>query len=652
MSLLYPLGLLGLIGIAILILIYIIRPNYQTKFISSTFVWKLSLKYKKKKLPTSKLRNILLIICQVLILAIMAMILTKPGKIFKAKTKQAETIAILDAGASMRTGLEGETRFEKAVDEIKKLSEETFLNGGLFSVILADKESSFLCQRISSENKSVIDEICIDLVSEDTMCSYGSSDVNKSIELCEEILVDNPEAEIYMYTDTTFRYIPKKINVVNMSDANEEWNAAIINAYVEMIDNYYDIIVEVACYGRDEEIGINILVDGANAADKNSPGTTLKFTGDIYKAYCENDEVTRVVFKGTQGYELPDDVEYYDITSSAFFSFNSISVWLEEDDTFTLDNTFQIYGGQKEVLKIQYSSTSPNTFVSSVLFSIRNSYQDKFDIQLTEEKKGNPQVSGFDYYIFEHFVPGTLPTDGVVIILDPTANTNNTDFTVGSIYDFHTKPLLMTQEDYDSPLVKDLNINDILVSRISKITYYDASYTVLASLDNSPTMMYKDQGKSKIFVMNFSVHYSDIALKVDFPFLFRNIIDYYTPSTVTSNAYEVYERIDLASRSQKISVTKDGVTSEYTEFPITFNADTPGTYTINQTTYFGNTLNESIYVRIPRAESNIFKVEDTIIEPYASAPLLDLFSDWLFYFALALVILIFLEWWLKSRDNV
>ena len=58
MTLLTPLGLLGLIGIVALIIIYIIRPNYQQKFISSTYVWKLSLRYRKKKIPTSKLRNL------------------------------------------------------------------------------------------------------------------------------------------------------------------------------------------------------------------------------------------------------------------------------------------------------------------------------------------------------------------------------------------------------------------------------------------------------------------------------------------------------------------------------------------------------------------------------------------------------------------
>ena len=50
MMLLTPLGLLGLIGLLIWLIIYIIKPNYQQKMISSTFVWKLSLKYKKKKM--------------------------------------------------------------------------------------------------------------------------------------------------------------------------------------------------------------------------------------------------------------------------------------------------------------------------------------------------------------------------------------------------------------------------------------------------------------------------------------------------------------------------------------------------------------------------------------------------------------------------
>ena len=57
MSWLTPIGFLGLIGIIILIIIYILKPQYQQKFISSTYVWELSLKYKRKRIQFIRLMN-------------------------------------------------------------------------------------------------------------------------------------------------------------------------------------------------------------------------------------------------------------------------------------------------------------------------------------------------------------------------------------------------------------------------------------------------------------------------------------------------------------------------------------------------------------------------------------------------------------------
>ncbi|MFR1984179.1 MAG: BatA domain-containing protein [Christensenellaceae bacterium] len=55
MKLLTPLGLLGLLGLLVLLLIYLLKPNYQQKMVSSTYVWKRSLRYRKKT-PISKLK--------------------------------------------------------------------------------------------------------------------------------------------------------------------------------------------------------------------------------------------------------------------------------------------------------------------------------------------------------------------------------------------------------------------------------------------------------------------------------------------------------------------------------------------------------------------------------------------------------------------
>ena len=98
MSILLPLGLLGLIGIAVLILIYILKPNYQQKLVSSTYIWELSLKYRKKKIPVSRLRNLIILICQLLIIAACAMILAQP--VIRAEEMESnERIAVIDASA-------------------------------------------------------------------------------------------------------------------------------------------------------------------------------------------------------------------------------------------------------------------------------------------------------------------------------------------------------------------------------------------------------------------------------------------------------------------------------------------------------------------------------------------------------------------------
>ena len=141
MSWLTPLGFLGLIGLIVLILIYIIKPNYQNKIISSTFVWKLSLKYRKKKIPLSKLRNIIIFICQVLILTAAAFVLTQPFIDDGAEAKDGEVILIIDASASMQSSVNDVTRFERATDAALADARVAVENGYNVSLILAGSKS-------------------------------------------------------------------------------------------------------------------------------------------------------------------------------------------------------------------------------------------------------------------------------------------------------------------------------------------------------------------------------------------------------------------------------------------------------------------------------------------------------------------------------
>jgi hypothetical protein len=187
MSLLAPLGLIGLISLGVLILIYLLKPNYQKKVISSTFVWKLSLKYKKRKLPINYFRDILILICQIIIFTCCSFILARPIITSDSAKLRAEKIIIIDASVSMRTTLKDESRFERAVDEASDLVVETLNGDGVVTVIMATDEPYFVVQRADANAKKTVLEDLNALVEGDNKCSYTKANLEKAMALADSI---------------------------------------------------------------------------------------------------------------------------------------------------------------------------------------------------------------------------------------------------------------------------------------------------------------------------------------------------------------------------------------------------------------------------------------------------------------------------------
>ena len=663
MTLLAPLGLLGLIGIGVLILIYIIKPNYQQKYISSTYIWKLSLKYRKKRIPISKLRNILLIVCQILILTACASILAQPAQILRNKVEEREVIAILDSSASMRTNLEGETRFERAVDGILELSEEVWAKEGLVSVICAREKADFLTERATAEYKPTLTaELNAVLEGDDIACSYASADVDGAMTLCEEVLFENPNAEIFLYTDTDYDYVPEGITVKNVSEEGE-WNAAILDAYTEYSDGYYTFFVEIACYGRDKEIEVRLEVQNANADDINEVGAKKVFKQIVP---CDGERTKKVVFINEDLYQQDveaDDTVYFKIPGNndqddRIYSYQTIHVSINENDSFTVDNSFQIYGGQKEVVKIQYASTNPNPFYGVVLNNLTNAYRDVWDIQVTEVKKDDHEAvktSGFDFYLFEESeIPAKLPTDGVVILLDPQQDKvpAGTGITITKTMESKVGSTLMEGEEH--PIMKNISAENIEVTRYTEIVY-DSEFVPLMYCNSKPVVAVKDEADCKMVVVGFSIHYSTFAIRKEFPLFMYNLFGHFMPPTVNGNNFEVNETVKLNARGVQLEVKREGSMEEaivYTQFPTSMQVALPGTYSLKQVTYSGSPVTEYIYVHIPTAESNIHVKGDAVKEPERTREDIEYFKDLIFFVAAAMVVLLFIEWWLQSRENM
>lgn len=664
MRFLTPLGLLGLLGILVLIIIYILRPNYQQKFVSSTYIWKLSLKYRKKRIPTSKLRDLLLILCQVLILAGSAAALATPVQVLREQPTDNEVIAIIDASASMRAQYNGEMRFERACNRVLSLADTVFGNDGTMSVIVANDDPVYLIREADRSASAQLNEDINDLLISD-MCTYGSANVEEAFSLCEDVVAANPATKIYFYTDTTYTYVPNNVEVVNVSDSNEI-NASILDASATFESGYYRVTAHIALFGANGTVRLKMNVNGANAVDINDPGDSREFSIDVE---CYDDQVQTVVFcvernDDDLSEEEKENTTYYIFNDAErFYSYQSILLSFDYlgdfEDCFMDDDTFSIYGGQKEVINIKYSSSLKNPFVTSALLSLQNYYSNNWEIHISDSL--DTPNEGFDIYIFEHEMPQTLPRDGVVFLFDPLSSPSGSGLTLRNIVDLGGTEGAMPLEEVTnddsprSPVLNNINLTDILVTRYTRLDD-DGTYETLASCDGDPVLLVRNDDEAKIAVMAFSLHYTNLPLKAAFPRLMSNLFSYFMPSTIDSNYYEVGSTIEFNSRGSSLKVTSEsgsGVNEDIMSFPSSLSIDLPGTYRIEQMGVFDKDAPDiQFYVKIPAAESNTRAVLDALPDPFVSENQYDYFNDLLIYLAAAIVAFLFLEWILQLRDNM
>ena len=667
MTLINKIGLLGLIGVVALIIIYVIRPNYQQKTISSTYVWKLSLKKKKKKVPVSTIRNLLLFLCQMLALTCLAMILMKPAIVLKTPAEESETILILDTSASMRTESEdsGETRFERAVAAVKDSFTRTLQGGGVSTVILAGKTPEYLFKRMSGDATLAATRF-EDLANKDI--GYEVADIDAALKESENVLYDNPDAVIYVYTDANYYSVPDGVNVVNISEESE-WNAAILDARADWDEGYYSFTVQAACYGKDARLPINVEIYDVNGIVNE----TIKFT--VLADYNDGTPVTLILrYRKSDengGNENTQDRQlcYLDnlIPSNLpkIYSFSSVYLEFPESeviDSYDADNDFYVYGGQKQTLKVQYASAEPNPFVNGALSNLSRDFAGSWDMQITEVKKGEAgATSGFDLYIFERQMPENVPTDGVVFLFDPVSAPSGCGFIRNSEIEYRQTnnryPSLVGGTEH--PIMKNIDPNYIRVSRSQMLAGgQDAAYQVLMALNQLPMLMVRNdigkEGGRQMLVLSFSFAYSNFGVLPEFYLLMKNAFEYFFPSTVNKYAYEIGEKAELNARGTSLSISSYAFEEpiEKTEFPASVVLSAPGTYTITQTTYYGMLVTEKIYVKIPGAESNITGIKNNLYSPEREKNEADYFRDVITYIAAALVAFLFIEWCLHLKDGV
>jgi|GEM_PF-5211939 len=485
-----------------------------------------------------------------------------------------ETIAIIDGSTNMRAMTNGTTRFERAVEMVRELGQEVINEGYGISIILAGDNSSVNALRLD----------CVDLLNmaldENFEAGFGVADIEGALLLAEWITNHNPRARTILYSATHFessqlQFFGGRAELINVAH-DDAWNAAILDARAELYDGYFVFNAEVASFGRDIQLEVNFAIFGVNS-DKSTISTSRTVT----------------LVDGTSIILSIVDLNIY--------SFDSMTVFIDVEDSFPYDNVFYVFN-QIETIRVLYVSPQHNIFVNSTLHTMRNIFQHRQNIEITQANlEDDIHLGGFDFYIFEHEMPAYLPQDGMVMLINPNAAPQGSGLVLDSIVE-EAGSIVASQNNH--PLLDNINyFNNLTVSRYTQVNSFARSEVLLKSERGSPLLLVRNERDSKIVVMPFSLSYSNLLILVDWSILMYNMFEYFFTPMIDRSVAMVGEEIRITSRGSSISILEQFNISE-SDLPHYLTFSKPGTYTLVQNLILsGRELVQRIFIRVSMCQS-------------------------------------------------
>ena len=250
MSFQYPLGLLGLIGIPILILIYIIKNKYTEQTVASTYLWRLSERFLRRKNPISRLTGIIALILQILSVLVISLLIAHP--VLTVPNAANEYCFILDGSGSMRMETDGKTRFDAGKEEVAALIDGA-ADGSRFSLILVGDRTDVIFERLEDKEQAHL------LLSE-VKPAFNELNTDEALERAQAYFEAEPSLLTYLVTDAAYK-TAENVTVINVAGA--EQNHAIDKVTCTIKDDLATVTGEVISYGRDAMLTVNLYVDGA-----------------------------------------------------------------------------------------------------------------------------------------------------------------------------------------------------------------------------------------------------------------------------------------------------------------------------------------------------------------------------------------------------
>lgn len=563
MAFLYPLGLLGLIGVPLLILIYILRSKYNEQTVPSTYLWTLSEKFFKRRNPLSGLTGIISLILQILTVIFASLALARP--VFIVPESASEYCFVLDATGSMNTKSGLKTDFERAKDYIEDAIDDAHL-GSSYTLITCSSEGSVVFERLTDKKlaKEMLSEV---------ECTDGSAEHSEAIARAQAYFDENSSTLVYFVTDRDFES-SENVEIVNIGSQNAV-NYAINEVSGNLTDGMLYAGASVVSYTSDASLTVELYI---NDAKKAAASTTVS------------------VIAGE-----PVAIEL----SAKATSYDSFRLVITNKDDLAIDNEIVCYNMKSEAsYSILLVSETPD-FLRFAFDAITDSV---IDVISPDEYAGQ---GGYGLYVFQSYTPDVLP-DAAVWLINSTESVDNSGFGVRGVNELDAPGEIVKSNSTASKaraLLEGVIGRDIFIGEYVKYSGMYTQFTTLFTYDSNPIIFAGVNGLgNREVVFGFDLHKSDIPISSDFVALISNLLEYSCPDVLTRADFACGEsaEVNVTANIDSIKTISPDGEENYLDLSTdiaTLPLDKVGSYVLKVNTATGERTYK-LYSSTPESESD------------------------------------------------
>ena len=524
MRFLYPLGFLALIGVPVLIIIYIIKNRYTEQTVASTYLWTLSERFIKRRVPINRITGIINLILQILAVVAISLILAHP--VISVKDAAKAYCFVLDGSGSMNIVQEDKTRFEIGKSAIEEIIGDS-MNGSTYTLIYAGDGTDVIYSDLTDKGAAI--EILNKL-----SVSYASNNLTDARGAAQRYFNDNPWADTYLITDRTYGET-KNLTVINVAASVQ--NYSVFDVEYVQADGALKVSGKVISHDSDATLKLDLYFDDSEKVFSTQQVEVVQGEETPFEFRC--------VYVDENGEERSK------------IDFEWLKVVIDNEDALALDNEITVFNVvheniSKTLIVSADTGNNPSFFISAALTAAGNT---RYEIISTAQYEGQ---AGYGLYIFDGYTPDEMPREGAVWFINPQKSLKGSNFSyqgeVAARYPakYSTSTSTMVRKQLQGTLKLDFELYKYVKLGIN------GKFNTLISCDGSPVLFTgtNTYGNREV-VFAFDFHSSaQFTMLPDINILINNMISYSFPEVIENTSYYCGEvaQVNMISGCESIRI--------------------------------------------------------------------------------------------------